>query len=264
MDYQATQNRLSLTRRLRRWVNGLGRRHRCCICGKHFHRFSKFQGGWDAVSPYLKELKWTGSDFDHFWCPFCRSHDRERHMMLFMEKLGYWESFSGAAVLHLAPEKWIIQKIESLQPAQYVKGDLFPSREGVVKIDATDIPFPDGTFDWVLCNHVLEHVPDDARAMRELFRVLKKGGRAILQTPVAYRLETTRENEPDVLSDPEKRLATYGQEDHIRLYGMDFFERLKTAGFSVTTRTHAELLPDIDPLRYGVNGDEELILCTKN
>ena len=76
-------------------------------------------------------------------------------------------------------------------------------------------------------------------------------------------MATTRENEPEILSDSEKRLATYGQEDHVRLYGMDFFDRLKETGFTVTTHTHAECLPDIDPLRYGVNGEEQLILCTK-
>ena len=79
MEYRAKQEKVGALRRMRRFVNGLGRARQCCVCGHSFFRFSRFRGGWKGFSPYLHNVKWTGSDFDNFWCPFCRSHDRERH-----------------------------------------------------------------------------------------------------------------------------------------------------------------------------------------
>ena len=207
-------------------------------------------------------MKWTGSDFDNFWCPFCRSHDRERHLILFFDRLGAWERLAGAAVLHLAPEKHLAGRIAACGPARYVRGDLFPSREGVERIDVTAIPYADGAFDWVICNHVLEHVPDDARALREIMRVLRPGGTAILQTPFASGLEKTLEDPAGIDTDA-KRIEFYGQEDHVRLYGRDLFDRIRAAGFRLELRRHDECLPDVDAARCGVSRDEPLFLCVK-
>ena len=262
MDYRANTRKLGLVQRFRRFLNGLGGKHRCCYCGRSFFRFSKFRGGWDSFSRYLRDVKWTGSDFDHFWCPFCKCHDRERHLLLFFDRLDLWKKFEGASVLHVAPEKGLGLRIEKCHPANYVRGDLFPSREGVGKLVVTQIQFPDASFDWVICNHVLEHVPDDRKALSELYRVLKPGGIAILQTPFAAGLSQTRENEPSVDTDA-KRIEFYGQEDHVRLYGTDLFDRIRAAGFQLTLQSHAEKLPDHDALRYGVNPDEPLFLCRK-
>jgi len=262
MEYQATQDKVGYVRKVRRFLNGLGRSHECCMCGKRFFRFSKYRGGWKSFSAYLHNVKWTGSDFDHFWCPFCRSHDRERHLTLFFGKLAFWDRFANASILHLAPEKLLSSRIEACRPARYVKGDLIPSREGVTKIDVTDIPYAASSFDWILCNHVLEHVPDDARALRELYRVLKPEGIAILQTPFASGLEKTLETPAEINTD-EKRIEFYGQEDHVRLYGRDLFDRIRAAGFRLELKKHGECLPDVDAARYGVNRDEPLFLCVK-
>ncbi len=262
MLYQPTQDNIGFVRRMRRGLNGLGRSKMCCVCGKTFFRFSKYRGGWDVFSAYLHNVKWTGSDFDNFWCPFCRSHDRERHLILFFEKLGFWDRLAGAAILHFAPEKRLAIRIEACRPARYVKGDLVPAREGVEKMDVTAIPYAADTFDWVLCNHVLEHVPDDARALREIYRVLKPGGTAILQTPYASGLAKTLEDAAEIDTD-EKRVEFYGQEDHIRLYGRDLFDRIRAAGFALELKRHDECLPDVDAQRFGVNRDEPLFLCVK-
>ncbi len=262
MDYRAKQEKAGRVRRIRRWVNGLGRSRQCCVCGRSFFRFSAYRGGWKAFSAYLHNVRWTGSDFDHFWCPFCRSHDRERHLFLYGEMLGFWERMRGAAVLHIAPEKHVSRRIEACNPDRYVKGDLVPSREGVERLDVSAIPYAAASFDWVLCNHVLEHVPDDARALSELFRVLKPGGRAILQTPYASGLERTLENPAEINTDAQ-RLAFYGQEDHVRLYGRDLFDRMREPGFSLELIRHADCLQDTDAARYGVNPDEPLFLCVK-
>ena len=262
MQYQPTQDNIGIVRRIRRGLNGLGKRHQCCVCGHTFFKFSKYRGGWRQVSAYLHRVQWTGSDFDNFWCPFCRCHDRERHLILFFEKLGLWEKVRGADVLHIAPEKRLAVRIEACGPAKYVKGDLVPAREGVERLDVTAIDYSDASFDWVICNHVLEHVPDDARALRELFRVLRPGGIAVLQTPFAAALDRTREQEEGIDTD-DKRLDVYGQEDHVRLYGTDLFARISAAGFDLELLKHREVLPDVDARRYGVNPNEPLFLCRK-
>lgn len=262
MLYQPTQDNIGFVRKARRALNGLGRSKKCCVCGTTFFRFSKYRGGWKAFSAYLHNEKWIGSDFDQFWCPFCRSHDRERHLILFFEKLGFWDKMTGASILHFAPEKNLASRIAACRPARYVKGDLVPAREGIERLDVTDIPYSAASFDWVLCNHVLEHVPDDAKALREIYRVLKPGGFAILQTPYASGLEKTLEDPAEIDTD-EKRIEFYGQEDHIRLYGRDLFERIGAAGLTLQLKKHAECLAGVDASRFGVNRDEPLFLCVK-
>ena len=259
MLYQPTQDTISPLRKLRRALNGLGNTHTCCVCGRHFFRFSKYRGGEKAVSPYLHNVSWVSSAFDTFWCPFCRSHDRERHLILYLDALNLWPAFGNAAVLHLAPEKQLAFRIASRQPARYVKGDISPARGDIEKLDVTAIGYPDRAFDAVICNHVLEHVPDDARALAELWRVLKPGGHAILQTPYATGLEKTLENQPEVTT-PEQCREFYGQEDHVRLYGRDLFSRITAAGFTSEMKKHADVLSNIDAHRYGVNPQEPLFL----
>jgi SAM-dependent methyltransferase len=262
MLYQPTQDTIGFVRKIRRGLNGLGRSKMCCVCGKTFFRFSKYRGGWKAFSAYLHNVKWTGSDFDNFWCPFCRSHDRERHLILFFEKLSLWNRLAGASVLHFAPEKRLSTRIQECGPERYVRCDLVPARDGIEKMDVTAIPYAAASFDWVFCNHVLEHVQDDAKALSEIFRVLKPGGIAILQTPYASGLEKTLEDPAEINTD-EQRVEFYGQEDHVRLYGRDLFARIREAGFVLELKKHADCLAEVDAQRFGVNRDEPLFLCVK-
>jgi SAM-dependent methyltransferase len=262
MSYTATQDRVGVVRALRRFVNGLGRRCRCRICGRTFQRFSKYRGGWDAVSSYLKKLDWTGSDFDNFWCPFCRSHDRERHLFLYFDGLNFWDRFRGAEILHIAPEKHVMLAIESCAPKRYVKGDLAPSRPGVVPMNVTALKAADRSFDLVICNHVLEHVPDDRKALSELHRVLRPGGDAILQTPYAPKLQQSREHDPAVATEADC-LEFYGQEDHVRLYGVDLLDRIYEADFDLRLLKHAAVLPEVDCVRAGVNPKEPFFMAHK-
>jgi len=259
MLYQPTQDKISPLRKFRRALNGLGKTHTCCVCEKRFFRFSKYRGGTKAVSAYLHNISWVSSTFDTFWCPYCRSHDRERHIILFFDALGLWTSFENAAVLHVAPEKQLAFRIAARKPARYVKGDITPARADIEKLDITAINYPDNTFDCIICNHVLEHVPDDTRALRELRRVLKPGGFAILQTPYASGLEKTLENQPEVTT-PEQHREFYGQEDHVRLYGRDIFERICSVGFVSKMKKHSDCLKGMDAHRYGVNPNEPLFL----
>jgi SAM-dependent methyltransferase len=262
MSYKPEQDNVGVIRKIRRCVNGFGNKSTCGICNKTFLKFSKYRGGWEAVSSYLKDLDWTGSDFDNFWCPYCRSHDRERHLKLYFDALDFWKKFEHANVLHFAPEKHIAHCIEACTPQRYVKGDLYPSRDGVEMMDVTDIKEPDKSFDVILCNHVLEHVPDDAKALKEIFRVLKPGGVAILQTPYSPKLPQTRENDPAITTDSQ-RLEFYGQEDHTRLYGIDLMDRIAAAGFELKLHQHNMLLKGVDSQRAGVNPDEPLFVARK-
>ena len=139
--------------------------------------------------------------------------------------------------------------------------DLNPRTVDVRAIDVCRVPFADNTFDVIICNHVLEHVPDDQKALSELFRVLKPTGFAVLQTPYSSLLENSF-CDPGINTD-QLRNRFYGQEDHVRYYGRDLFRKMQEAGFCLQLTRHNDVLSDIDPLFYGVNPREDLILAEK-
>jgi SAM-dependent methyltransferase len=130
-----------------------------------------------------------------------------------------------------------------------------------MQMDITDITFADNSFELIICNHVLEHIPDDAQAMRELFRVLKPGGLAILQVPISYAIDSTYED--FTIVDSEARLAAFGQRDHVRIYGPDYPQRLGRAGFAVKAHPVTEMFRDdeVDQFRLLIN--ERLFECRK-
>ncbi len=230
----------------------------CCLCNSTVPQFNPYRGGWKNVPELMIVLDVTGSDVDNFSCPACGAHDRERHLYLYLERLHLGEHIRGARVLHFAPEGRLSQVIESLEPARYIKADLFPTHPGIQKVNLLEMPFESRSFDVVIANHVLEHVADDRQALAEIRRVLSPGGTAILQTPYSARLKATFEDAG--IDDDHARLLVYGQEDHVRLYGSDIFERFASSGLMPEVRRHADVLSDIDPTRYGVNPKEPLFL----
>ena len=129
----------------------------------------------------------------------------------------------------MAPEKCFLKRFQRLNH-EYVTADLY-SPIADVRANITELPFEDNSFDVIFCNHVLEHIPDDSKAMQELFRVLKKGGMGIFQIPQDLNRETTFEDH--TITDPKKRTASFGQYDHIRIYGRDSFNKLRAVGFDV-------------------------------
>lgn len=220
-----------------------------------------YRSGLRGVPGLMRTLDMVGSDPDHFECPRCGAHDRERHLLMYMRASGLLDDLRGRAVLHFAPEKRLSRFIRDAQPARYLPCDLFPHSPEIERVDMLDMPFEAGTIDVVIANHVLEHVSDDARALSEILRVLKPGGFAILQTPYSGRLHRTWQDAG--IDDPQARLQAYGQEDHVRLFGRDIFERITAAGFESCVRQHAELLNDIDPARAGINPAEPFFLFRK-
>jgi len=241
--------------------NILGNRKKCYICGKTFSHFKKYKRGKRDVSEFLKMMKCTGSDVDNFGCMYCGSMDRERHLFMFFDKLGIWELMKGGSVLHFAPEASLSKRIKTIA-GSCVMADLNPGSREVQKIDVYRIPFSDNTLDFVICNHVLEHVPDNKTGINEIFRVLKSSGAAILQTP--YSTLLTRHFCEENLNTDELRGYFYGEADHLRLFSRDqLFSEFESAGFKLQIVSSGSLFsPDISAY-YGVNHQEELVRVKK-
>ncbi len=188
-------------------------------------------------------------------CPRCHSLERHRLLWLFFERHPELTR-AGSRILHIAPESCLAGLFRGLV---YRRADLSAS-PGVEAMDVMNLPVADGSFDGVICNHVLEHVDDDRRALRELARVLVPGGWAILQHPVDDRRDLTFEN-PGITA-PADRLRVFGQSDHVRIYGRDYYSRLEAAGFLVSRdRLAADLGPDVR-LKYGLP-EEDICFCRK-
>lgn len=166
-------------------------------------------------------------------CPKCDSLERHRMYYLYLKE--NLPADSVLKTLHFAPEKIMTGLFNSMSNIDYLSADLNPAK-AMIKQDITDITFPDATFDFILCSHVLEHVPDDHKAMTELYRVLKPTGFAILQVPIRTHfneriIDSTYEDFS--ITDPKDREKVFGQHDHVRIYGKDYKERLERAGFTV-------------------------------
>jgi predicted SAM-dependent methyltransferase len=230
----------------------------CCYCEKHSPFFIPFNGGASNLPDLMTALQVVGSDVNNFSCPKCNSHDRERHLKLYCNALRFQQHISGARVLHFAPEGYFSKYLQQYNPSLYIKADLFPSAADIQCVDMLNMEFSDHFFDLVVANHVLEHVHDDAKALREIHRVLKPGGLALLQTPFSAMLK--HKFEDDGIYTGQARLQAYGQEDHVRLYGSDIFHHIESFGFKNRVQTHAQLLGQTSPHTYGVNAQEPLFL----
>lgn len=209
----------------------------------------------------MEALATVGSDVRNFECPRCGAHDRERHLLMYLQASGCMDMLSCLRVLHFAPEVHLSRHIAEMMPTTYVKCDLCPVGPGIEHVDIEMMPYDDDTFDLLIASHVLEHVEDDRRAIAEIHRVLSPGGSAILQTPFSPVLHETW-CDPGIESGAA-RCEAYGQEDHVRLFGRDIIERFSVTGLEPQVRSHTELLPGIDPDLAGVNADEPFLWFRK-
>ena len=155
----------------------------------------------------------------------------ERHRLLWLYLKSETDFFtSKLKVLHFAPEQAFYKKFRRLENLEYITTDL-NSPIADVKADICNLPFKNNEFDIILCNHVLEHIPNDTLAMQELYRVLKSGGWGIFQIPQDLNRETTFED--DSITNKKERAKLFGQYDHVRVYGRDYFDKLRSIGFKV-------------------------------
>ena len=182
-------------------------------------------------------------------CPNCGARERHRALWLYLRDEVVVRRVPWT-MLHFAPEPEISEKLREVGALTYTTADLEPGRADEA-FDITAIPHPEGSFDLVLISHVLEHVPHDERALAEIFRILTPGGRAILQHPIRYRSPTTYEDFS--ITSEADRATHFGQFDHVRVYGRDFIERVRRAGFAVTHRRFEQERDFATRMRYGLH-----------
>lgn len=172
----------------------------------------------------------------------------ERHRLLWLYLKNETDFFSvEKKVLHFAPEQAFYKRFRKMSNLDYVTTDL-NSPLADVKADICNLPFKDNEFDIILCNHVLEHIPDDTKAMEELYRILKPGGFGVFQIPQDLNRETTFED--DSITDKKERAKIFGQYDHVRIYGRDYFDKLRSVGFKVEEVDYTARLSEDDIIKY--------------
>ena len=231
---------------------------KCPFCGSSFRKF--LPGGFHY--PVLKENKVVSGGYrPNVQCPACGSVDRERLVYLYLiKKTDIFDR--NIRLLHIAPEKHLETYFRKHPNIDYLTADLY-AEDVMVKMDITDIQYDDHTFDMIICNHVLEHVLDDRKAMAELFRVLKSDGWAILQVPISLSLDSTFEDQ--TVTTPEEREQIFGQDDHVRIYADDYKDRLEGVGFTVEEFRWTEGSADFGGSnnRYGLIEDEIIYIAFK-
>lgn len=185
----------------------------------------------------------------------------ERHRLLWLYLKNETDFFTAPKkVLHIAPEQCFLNRFKKLKNLDYITADLH-SPIVDVKADILNLPFKDNQFDVILCNHVLEHIADDKKAMQELYRVLKPGGFGVFQVPQDCNLEKTYEDFS--ITSPEDRSKHFGQYDHVRIYGKDYFNRLRKVGFTVKEVDYTKTLPNNMVKRYCLTKGEIIPVCIK-
>lgn len=185
----------------------------------------------------------------------------ERHRLFWLYLKNETPFFSKKLkVLHFAPEQAFLKRFKKLQNLTYTTTDLY-SPIADVKADICNLPFEDNSYDFIICNHVLEHIPDDKKAMEELYRVLSPGGCAIVQVPYEKERNTTFED--DSITDPKERAKIFGQYDHVRVYGMDYFDKLRAVGFKVDAVDYTTEFSDALIEKYRLPKGELLPVCYK-
>ena len=185
----------------------------------------------------------------------------ERHRLLWLYLKDETNFFTAPLkVLHFAPEQAFYKQFKKLKNLEYITTDL-NSPLADVKADICALPFKDDSFDVILCNHVLEHIPDDRKALSELYRILKPSGWGIFQIPQDLKREVTYED--NSITDKKERAKIFGQYDHVRIYGRDYFDRLKEVGFIVKAVDYTATLTDAEIEKYRLAKGELIPLVAK-
>ncbi len=217
-----------------------GKQYYCPLCENQLNLFLKLRRDY------------------HLFCPICLSLKRHRFVWLFMKHYTDLGNGLPKKLLHIAPQLSVSHSLKNIENLEYISGDL-NDKNAMVKLDICNIKYPSNTFDVILCCHVLEHVEDDQKAIREMSRVLKPDGWAVLMVPITSSI--TYEN-PSI-KNPVEREREFGQFDHLRRYGPDFVDRLKENGFSVQEFKANELVDEVQITRMGLIADEILYFCNK-
>ncbi len=221
-----------------------GFRCTCPICNRSFRGFLPSEG--KLIRPNAQ-------------CPGCNSMERHRLLWLYLRDRTKFFA-DQLKVLDVASPPGFQEKCKKLKKLDYISADI-SCPAAMVEMDITDIKLPANQFDCIICYHVLEHIPEDEKAMRELFRVLKVGGWAILQVPIDNNRDKTFEDPSVVL--PDERERVFLNKTHVRIYGRDYKDRLERAGFTVKLDDYVRGLEEGVINKYGLTNDEIIYFCTK-
>lgn len=244
----------------------------CVVCGHSFSAFAPFYAWFEkegdrGAEPGELPLECRTLD-TVARCPSCGSMERQRLLWKYLtDKTQIFNGFP-LRLLEIAPDSAIYDAFSAMAHLDYYPCDLYPERDkyarfegSILKEDVTALSFADDFFDVILCNHVLEHIPDEGKALGELYRVLKPGGWGIFQVPLDYRLAETYEDA--TIDTPLGREKAFGQRDHVRQYGRDFPERIARAGFRVEADTFVKTFTPEEIHYFGFDQEEILYRCYK-
>jgi hypothetical protein len=202
-----------------------------------------------------------GNQRNNVLSPSTLSLERHRLLWLYLQnETDFFTATEKKKILHFAPEQEFYKRFKKQKNIQYTTTDLF-SPLADVKADICNLPFEDNQYDVLFCNHVLEHIPDDTKAMQELYRVLKPGGMAILQIPQDLFRATTFAD--DTITDEKERAKIFGQYDHVRIYGRDYFDKLRSIGFKVVEEDYTKKIAPELVTKYCLAPGEILPVCFK-
>ena len=216
----------------------------CPICKKSFKKFF----------PYGREAR------DNALCTNCLSLERHRLIYLYLKRESSIFT-KNTQLLHIAPEACLIDIFKKSDNIEYTTADLY-SPLAEIKMDIHNMPFDNNYFDFILCNHVLEHVENDIKALSEIKRVLKKGGRAIVQLPFYHPIPNKTIENKSITSKADRE-KLYGQDDHVRKYGKDYDKRLKEGGLKTMVIDQSKFLSNSEKIKYGLDLLENLYIIEK-
>ena len=233
---------------LRNYLRGLihrGNSRYCFICEKEYSKFLNRGGTFPRENAI---------------CPGCNSLERHRIAWHYLKNKTDLFKNKNKTFLHVAPEECFEKKLRKHLGKNYITADLFDPHVDV-KMDITNINYPREHFDIIYCAHVLEHVREDKKALKEFYRILKNDGWAILLVPIEG--DKTVEA-PDDVNDPEELFKLFGQRDHVRQYGTDYIDRLREAGFTVTLTKPKDLFNHAELKKFGLlSGTDDIYYCRK-
>ncbi len=222
-----------------------GSRHECPVCGGRFRKLLPYGYGKKTSENRL--------------CPKCLSLERHRLLWLYFKNRS--DLFiKPQKMLHIAPEQCFLKRFKKIKTLDYTTGDL-ESPIADIHFDIRDIPLEDNLYDFVMCNHVMEHIDDEQKAIKEILRILKPGGKAILQVPLDYSREKTFED-PSITGRKERE-EIFGQYDHLRVYGRDYNKRLEMAGFKVDVNNFVNSFSAEQRNKYRLMENEMIYIAYK-
>lgn len=236
--------------------------YKCICCWAEIDTFYSWWANNSAIINYDIIWAWERENKN---CKFCPSNDRERMISLYFKEFILKEKFSALNLLHIAPEIMLSKIIESDKRINYIRWDKFEdwyNYPNTIKLDLTYLPFKSNQFDFIICNHVIEHIEEDLLAIKEIYRVLNSSWRAVLQVPISEKLTKTFEDSS--IKTAEEKELYFWQKNHVRLYSWDYVWLLESVGFKVEIINLLDIYWIEFILKHWLNPREKIILCKKH